>query len=284
MRTTTRPATRPGPARRRHRGAAFVAVNTEWDTLCRSSRARRALRAWRLGRHGAVFAEVGSLDEIVDAHAACTSAEESDRWLVPLVELAAGGDDVAARVVLQAMLATAIGLYRGGGVEEQWNVVAVLGEQIARYPLDTHPTRVFGHLRFMCRRALYRQRRRRQLPTCPLDTDADHGNDGDRPSVLDRFPVEGDQRTSFEQVAARIVDVLAAGDLDTYRASLVLAVAAGHRVGELAAEAGCHHSVMSRRIGAATTTLARANPHPSIDRSGIPHPTGDTAGRLDHVA
>ena len=138
-------------------------------------------------------------------------------------------------------------------------MISVLAEQIGRYPLDEHPTKIAGHLRFMCRRALWRQQRRFRLPTCPLEgSEAPQDDPDGSSSVVDVVAADSDGRSSFDQLTAAVVDVVSTGGLDADRASLVLAIAAGHRVGELAERAGCHHSVMSRRVSAATDTIAEA--------------------------
>lgn len=257
MHTTTRPPRH----RRRHCGAAFVAINTDWDALRRSPQARRAIRRWRAD-HIEPFRDVVDLADVITALSECATPAESDRWLAPLMKLATAGDRIAERTLLQAMLPMAITLYRTrhGGTDDQWNVVSVLAEQIGRYPLHAHPTRIAGHLRFMTRRALWRQHRRLRIPTCPLGTANTRGGDDrdDALSLLEMLPGDPDPRSSFDQLTDAIVDVVAAGNVEADSATLLLSIAAGERVVGLAARAGCHHSVMSRRIAAATRTIADA--------------------------
>ena len=265
-----RSTTRSPRSERRHRGAAFAAINTDWESVRRSGSARRALREWRTGTHGDIFDGVVDLDDILDALAACDTPAESDRWLAPLVELAAGGDEVAARTVLQAMLPMADHLVPVPSRRGRRAVERDLGPRRADRPLparrapdeDRRASAVHvppGAVAPATPLPRYR-RARSKAPRRPQDDP-----DGS-PSVVDVVAADSDGRSSFDQLTAAVVDVVSTGGLDADRASLVLAIAAGHRVGELAERAGCHHSVMSRRVSAATDTIAEAVHRDTPDR------------------
>lgn len=226
-------------------------LDADWAATSTSGRARRALRSWRLDpSHGHLFVDAADVDELIEVLHGC-SGVDSDPLLAALIEIAHRGDEIAARLVLQAFVPLAANLSgrsRRGDAEYQSDVVSLLAEMIATFPLDTHPRNVAGHLAFMVRRGLYRRHRRRTLATVSLD-------DGAVADVRWQ-PAGHDDRTAADRVAGIVGASHACGILDDEQARLLLLIAAGHKVAELARQVGCHRSRMGARVAKATAATA----------------------------
>ncbi len=225
-------------------------LDADWKYTTASGRGRRSLRTWCTHpEHAPTFASFSTLDEII-AKLHRSAPADSDPVLAALIGLAQAGDEIAARLVLQSFAGLAVKLSTGRRDSDYLrDVCGVLAEQIAIFPLDTHPTGVAQHLAFMVRRKLYRWRRRATLTTVPLD---------DNVSAIATIHSggSGDCRTAADRVAAVVCDARAAGGIDDDQARLLLSVAAGHRVASLARQAGCHRSRMGTRLAKATAAAS----------------------------
>ena len=245
---------------------AFVdQLDAEWRSITTRSAVRRTLRAWHADpERGHLFDRFASLDDIVDAlHR--SAPDESDPLLFALIGFAHAGDQVAGRLVLQAFAGVAINVARGSlragrddASDHTADVFGVLAEQIATFPLESHPTGVASHLAFMLRRAMHRRHRRARLDTVSLDWTADSSRSGSAGEWAgDTFAVAStDALTAADRVADVVRDARARGGLDDAQARLLLFVAAGHQVAALARHAGCHRSRMGARLTKATTAVS----------------------------
>ncbi len=243
--------------------SVFDRLDADWSITRRTRAARIALHRWKtLGEHADVFAPFDSLGDILDALHATTTPDASDRLLGPLLHHAHRGDELAARVVLQAFVPLAASLTSGrkltvAGIDYQFEVVTTLSEMIAEFPLDTHHTHLAGHLAFMVRRKLERARRRKIHPTTPFTELTPEGaNYGIEEGLSIVDADEADPRTCADRVAQIVTAAVATGSVTADQGQIVLLVAAGHRVATLARHAGCHRSAMGRRLTHATTLLA----------------------------
>jgi len=229
-------------------------LDADWAATATTSRARRALRNWKHDpTQGHLFAGVHDIDDVIARLHRC-SGIESDPLLAALIDLAQHGDEIAARVVLQAFMPLAVNLAgrtRRGDWEYQSDVISLLAEMIATFPLVTHPHHVAGHLAFMVRRGLNRRHRRRYVATVSLDDDG-------VAAVVDahRRADSLDSRTAADRVAEIVSTCHHSGALDDSQARLLMFVAAGHKVAELARQAGCHRSRMGARVAKATAATA----------------------------
>lgn len=229
-------------------------LDADWIVTSTSGRARRAVRSWRNDPvHGELFTLASSLNDVIEMLHACAGTE-SDPLLAALVEFAQDGDEIAARLVLQAfvpLVGRLSGGTRRGDSDYQSDVASILAEMIATFPLDTHPHHVAGHLAFMVRRGLNRRHRRCYVATVSLDDDG-------VAAVVDahRRADSLDSRTAADRVAEIVSICHHSGVLDDSQARLLMFVAAGHKVAELARLAGCHRSRMGARVAKATAATA----------------------------
>ena len=223
------------------------------------------------------FRDVDELADVITQLRRCYGPHESDTWLAPLTRFAIAGDEIAVRTIIQAMLPMTIGVAQRRHTDQdaQWHLIATLAEQIANFPLATHPISIARHLTRMVRRALWRETtRQRSIPTCPLDpsTHSDDergttghadftisgytaGNRSERPRVTDD---RADTRATIDRLASAVVAVTHTGDLRRDHAELLLMIAAGHRIVDLASARGVNYDAMRKRVGAASAAAGRA--------------------------
>jgi hypothetical protein len=257
--------------------SAFTTLDEEWTTLAHGRHSRKTIQRWRTAPDGHVFGEVDELADVITRLRRCSGPHESDTWLAPLMRSAIAGDELAVRTIVQAMLPMTIGVARRRHTDQdaQWHVIATLAEQIANFPLATHPVSIARHLTRMVRRVLWRETtRQRSIATCPLDptshgdeewgqtgqTDLLAGGDSDgnraaRPGVTaDRV----DARATIDRLASAVVEVTHTGDLRRDHAELLLMIAAGHRIVDLASARGVGYDAMRKRVGTASAAAGRA--------------------------
>lgn len=141
-----------GPARHRTPATLAGRLNLEWARLCEAPASREALHRWVVAQP--VLAGARSLDDL-RARVGCDDAEGRDAVLLALLELAQGGDQLAGRTVLQAMLGKAVRIANAvacrpdmhGDREEALSVaVAALWQVIASYPVLARPSRIAANL------------------------------------------------------------------------------------------------------------------------------------------
>lgn len=146
------PASPSGPVR--HRTSATLAgrLNLEWAQLCRSPASGAALDRWAMAHP--VLAGAVSLDDL-RAQVGADDVGARDAVLLALLELAQGGEQLAGRTVLQAMLGKAVRIANAvagrpdmhGDREEALSVaVAALWQVIASYPVLARPSRIAANL------------------------------------------------------------------------------------------------------------------------------------------
>lgn len=229
-------------------------LDADWSVTATSGRARRAFRSWRNDPdRGDLFDTASGPNDVIEVLHACTGTE-SDPLLAALIGFAHEGDEIAARLVLQAfvpLVGRLSGGTRRGDSDYQSDVASILAEMIATFPLDTHPHHVATHLAFMVRRGLHRRHRRKYVTTVSLDDDT-------VASVVDIRNGQRslDSRTAADRVACIVSTCHNCGVLDDEQARILMLVASGHKVAELARHAGCHRSRMGARVAKATEATA----------------------------
>ena len=128
--TSTRPSGRP-------RGAIVEALNRDWDELV--DRHRGSVRGWSR-RHGAL-AECRSLADVLLA-----ARGQPDAVLGALLTEVSTGDQLAARVVLQALLGRVVRMAARNSTAGLDDYVSALWCRILTYPLARRPTRIAANL------------------------------------------------------------------------------------------------------------------------------------------
>ena len=146
------PASPTGPVRHRTTATLAGRLNLEWARLCEAQSSGEALNRWAVAQP--VLAGARSLEDL-RARVGCDDVEARDAVLLALLELAQGGDQLAGRTVLQAMLGKAVRVGNAvagrpdmhGDREEAVSVaVAALWQVIATYPVLARPSRVAANL------------------------------------------------------------------------------------------------------------------------------------------
>ena len=134
----------------RRRGAIVEALNRDWDELV--ERHRGSVRGWSR-RHGAL-AECHSLADVLLA-----ARGQPDAVLGALLTEVSTDDQLAARVVLQAMLGRIVrmaGRDPAAGVDDY---VSALWCRIGSYPLAARPTRIAANLSMDAFKTVAQERR-----------------------------------------------------------------------------------------------------------------------------
>jgi hypothetical protein len=131
----------------------FQDLDHEWSTLCKSSKARRALRAWKTDP------ELGWARSLSD-FCGLQSGPETDARLLALARRAAT-DDIAARTLLQAMLPglRRISRTRGHGYSARdvdAQLMALCWERIVTYPHERRLRAVASNILLDTRRTFVR--------------------------------------------------------------------------------------------------------------------------------
>ncbi len=162
------------PASRPTRTGIFGQLCDEWDRLCRLSSTRHNLRRW--ARAEPVLGGTDSLGDLLDRIDAGDDGE-ADRLLLALVRLAQVGQQLAGRVVLQAMLpkiARMSRTLRPSSNDDRWAedrrhiAVATFWEIIYVYPADRRESRVAANLALDTLHRLTSDRRK-PMVEIPLD-------------------------------------------------------------------------------------------------------------------
>lgn len=131
-------------------------LNIEWKWMCVQDGTAQRVRGW-LAQAGVLDAEapreLGALLEVLTERSLREGHRFSDVWLGVLLERACGGDELAARVVVQAMLPAAVRMAaRSVRSGEQWDevlqlVVTALWQAVRSYPASRKAWQVARHLR-----------------------------------------------------------------------------------------------------------------------------------------
>ena len=186
----------------------------EWTELSRSEAAVRVLAGWG----DPAFEGLTDLEQVVCAVQRRGRPEESDRILLALLRRA-GADNLAARVVLQALmpgLKTLMVAYQLTGEPEEvvTAVIEAAFERIRHYPCDRRPARVAANLLADTRQTLWRhgcRERSRRLTCVPL-TEA----------VEERLPVSPSERSATDELVDLVQDAVRRDRLPADGARLIL--------------------------------------------------------------
>lgn len=147
-----------------HLRETLASLDAEWRHLVESDPPQP--RAWR--RDCPAFAGASGLAGVVSAIAA-----DPDRALLHLLEVHAGGDALAGRVVLQAVLGKLVLLARTDPAASLDDYLAAAWERIATYPTSRR-TSVAANLVLDALKAVKREQRRPAAtpPVAPREPDA----------------------------------------------------------------------------------------------------------------
>lgn len=166
----------PGPTEHRPpRTGVFGQLSDDWRRVCRLHSTQHNLRRWAEAE--LVLEGAGSLGDLLDRIDAA-DAEGADRLLLALVRLAQGGQQLAGRVVLQAMLPKLARMARSlrpAGNDDRWAedrrhiAVATLWEVIHAYPVARRESRVAANLALDTLHRLTSQQRKppAEVPIAP---------------------------------------------------------------------------------------------------------------------
>lgn len=142
----------PEPARHWLGDSLPSRLNAEWRALCDTPATAAAVAGWSHDRPA--LAGLHTLSGVL-RQAKRAKLADRDAVLLALLELNRDGDQLAGRVVLQAMLPKAVRLTRsvvrrpdvlGDQEEAHARAVAALWQAIATYPLAARPGRVAANL------------------------------------------------------------------------------------------------------------------------------------------
>lgn len=151
--STTPRATRPWV------GASFVdALDDEWRELVDSDDTAATVQQWGR-RHPAALAGCRTLDNILEL-----IRGNPDGVLLALLALAADGDSLAGRAIVQSMLPKLITMARRDPEHELPDYVSWLWLVLSSYPVSRRPRRVAANLALDTLKRATRQRRRAEIP------------------------------------------------------------------------------------------------------------------------
>lgn len=134
----------------RQRSTIVEALNRDWDELV--DRHRGSVRGWSRS-HGAL-AECHTLADVLLA-----ARGQPDAVLAALLTSVSNGDQLAARVVLQAMLGRVVRMALrdpGAGIDDY---VSALWCRILTYPLAARPIRIAANLSMDALKTVFHERR-----------------------------------------------------------------------------------------------------------------------------
>lgn len=161
-------------------GELFTQLGQEWTRLCALPSLTHTLRRW--GRTEPALAGVETLGALVDQIDGSTGQQE-DQMLLALVRLTQTGQQMAGRVLLQAMLpkiATMVRRMRPSSNDDRWVedrrqiAVATFWEVLQSYPAQRRQSRVAANLALDTLHELTRGLRRPpvDIPVDPDDASA----------------------------------------------------------------------------------------------------------------
>jgi DNA-directed RNA polymerase specialized sigma24 family protein len=222
----------------------FDALDAEWALLCRRHRRSRIVARWI--RQQPVLATASRLDDVipppgVDRRPFCRA----------LAALAAAGDDLAARALLQLLVPGLVRLAArwrwqlDGMTAAGWEVIARAGMYIARLGTTEVTGSVAGWLLRSIERDLIDDARRARRTRSGLAVD-DPTGDTAAISRHHRAPSAEDAAFAGPLVWDAVADATRRGALSRASARVVLLHAAGHSVPELARRAGTSRASVYR--------------------------------------
>jgi hypothetical protein len=212
----------------------FDLLDREWQRLARDRAAARRLSGVRPVAGGA-----GNLADL-ERYVRGAGPAEADAVLLALVtRVVEGGDELAARVLLQLLLPGTRNLARrwwalGDHDERAAAAVAAVYHRIRTYPLVRRPGRIAANVLLDAARDL-----RRSVPTVPAEGGT-LTDDRDRPAAVDGAPAH-----AAVELADVLTDAVDDGVLDLRDARLIAqSRIGGQRVADLAA----HQHIGSRTL------------------------------------
>jgi hypothetical protein len=222
----------------------FDALDAEWALLCRRHRRSTVIAGWAR-RHPALATAVRLGDVIpppgVDRRPFCQA----------LAALAAEGDDLAARALLQLLVPGLVRLavrwrwQLEGMTAAGWEVIARAGIYIARLEATEVTGSVAGWLLRSIERDLVDDARRARRSRGELAID-DPAGDTARLARRQRAPSAEDAAFAGPLVWAAVADATRRGALSAASARVVVLHAAGHSLPEFARRAGTSRASVYR--------------------------------------
>jgi DNA-directed RNA polymerase specialized sigma24 family protein len=222
----------------------FDALDAEWALLCRRHRRSTVVASWAR-QHPALATAIRLDDVIPPAGVDRRPASQA------LAALAAGGDDLAARALLQLLVPGLVRLAARwrwqleGMTAAGWEVIARAGIYIARLGATTVTGSVAGWLLRSIERDLVDDARRARRSRGELAVD-DPTADNARLAHHHRAPSAEDAAFAGPLVWAAVADATRRGFLSAASARIVLLHAAGHSMPELARRAGTSRASVYR--------------------------------------
>jgi hypothetical protein len=209
----------------------FEQLDREWQHIAAARSSTRRLR------DVCDLAGVPSIAQL-ERYVRSAPPEDADRILVALVTRALGGEQLAARVLLQLLLPGTRNLARrwwalGDADERAAAAVAAVYHRIRTYPLERRPGRIAANVLLDAAREL-----RRSVPRVVMTPTAD-------PAVHSRQQADRPSPDAAAELAEVLTDAVDAGVLDLGDAQLIArSRIAGHRVEDIAA----HHRLGTRAL------------------------------------
>jgi DNA-directed RNA polymerase specialized sigma24 family protein len=218
----------------------FDALDADWALLCRRHRRLPVVARW--AQHQPALATLARLDDVIPP-----PGVDRRPYCQALAALAADGDDLAARALLQLLvrLAARWRWQLDGMTATGWEVIARAGTYIARLGSTEITGSVAGWLLRSIERDLIDDRRRARRHGYELAID-DPGSDGAPLSRHHRAPSAEDAALGGPLVWSALADATRRGALSAASARVVLLHAAGHSVPELARRAGTSRASVYR--------------------------------------
>ncbi|GHE13806.1 hypothetical protein [Streptomyces alanosinicus] len=137
--------------------SVFSRLNIEWEWVCAQSGNAQRVRGWLMDAGVLDTAkapeDLGALMDALEERSLREGHQFSDEWLGLLLQLAGQGEELAARVVVQAMLPAAVRMAaRSVRTGEQFSeiyqvVAAALWQAVRSYPARRAAWQVARHLR-----------------------------------------------------------------------------------------------------------------------------------------
>ena len=222
----------------------FDALDTEWAMLCRRHRRSTVVADW--ARQQPALASLARLGDVIPP-----AGVDRRPYCQALAALVAGGDDLAARALLQLLVPGLVRLAARwrwqleGMSAAGWEVIARAGLYIARLA-DTEITgSVAGWLLRSVERDLIDDCRRARRTSDDLAV-ADPTGDTALLSRHHRAPSAEDAAFAGPLVWSALSDATRRGALSSASARVVLLHAAGHSLPELARRAGTSRASVYR--------------------------------------
>jgi DNA-directed RNA polymerase specialized sigma24 family protein len=222
----------------------FDALDAEWATLCWRHRRSTVIAHW--GRQHPALASVTRLGDVIPP-----AGVDRRPYCQALAVLAASGDDLAARALLQLLIPGLVRLaarwrWQLDGMNAAgWEVIARAGLHIARLADTEITSSIAGWLLRSVERDLVDDRRRARRSRAGLAVDDPTGDTAPL-SRHHQAPSAEDAALAGPLVWSALSDATRRGDLSSESARVVLLHAAGHSLPELARRTGTSRASIYR--------------------------------------